>query len=823
MISTKKAFVFLFLISISTLFAQQKTESKKITITGKMIEKTTSLPLEYATITFRKPNTTQAVSGGITNNKGEFSIEINSGTYDVKYEYISFKTIELKSQIFNSNTNLGTISLEDDAQKLDAVEIRSEKTTVDIRLDKKVYNVGKDILVRGGTVSDVLDNVPSVAVSAEGTVSLRGNENVRILIDGKPSSAINVSDALRLIPADAIDKVEVVTNPSARYDAEGGGGIINIILKKGKNQGLNGTFIVSAGEPENSSASANINLKSEQFNLFTTIGYNKRKNPGNTKIDQENLNLDGSIKSYLEERRDSKKFGQGANINFGIELLLDKNTSWTNALSYRNNEGGNKENVLYYNYDGSKSFVNTGQRFNDLISNSENVEYTTNFIKKFKKDGHKLSIDGAFSQEKENEFSGIEGIILETNAFVSSESTRKENKQNRNLIQADYVLPIKENSQIEAGFRGNYINLLADYQVQERVTPTSPFTNVAQFTNILEYKENVNALYAQFGSKISKLSYLFGLRFEDSRIEVNQLTSNIYKTKNYNNFFPSAFLTYQISENSNLSLNYSKRITRPRDRFINPFASYTSNINLFQGNPDINPALSDAYDIGFLRKWDKVTLSTSAYFNHTTNSFQIVRKERGDQINGVPVIINTPFNLSNDDKLGFEFTLNYAFKKWWKINGNFNFFNNKTTGDYSYINSANNLVVQNFDYNANTWFTRITSKITLPYKIEWQTNATYNAPQKYRQGTIKGIAAANVAFSKDVLKDMGTISFNVSDVFNSRKRKQDLQLPTVNSNSEMQWRQRQFTLSFTYRFNKKKTDKDNKLKQNENGEGENMG
>lgn len=413
MISIKKAFALFLLLSISTLFAQQRQESKKITITGKIVEKSTSLPLEYATITFKKPNTTQAVSGGITNDKGEFSIEINPGTYDIKYEFISFKTIEVKGKTFDSNTNLGTISLEDEAQKLDAVEIRIEKTTIDIKLDKKVYNVGKDILVKGGTVSDVLDNVPSVAVSAEGTVSLRGNENVRILIDGKPSSAINVSDALRLIPADAIDKVEVVTNPSARYDAEGGGGIINIILKKGKNQGLNGTFIVSAGEPENSSASANINLKSEQFNLFTTIGYNKRKNPGNAKINQENFDSNGLLESYLEERRDSRKYGKGANVNFGIELLLDKNTSWTNALSYRQNKGGNKENVLYYNYDENRSFVNTGQRYNDLTSNSENVEYTTNFITKFKKDGHKLSIDGAFSQEKENEASSIEGIILE--------------------------------------------------------------------------------------------------------------------------------------------------------------------------------------------------------------------------------------------------------------------------------------------------------------------------------------------------------------------------------------------------------------------------
>ena len=821
--SLKKAITLFFLLSISILFAQKQQEGKKIKITGKIIEKSTSLPLEYATITFRKANTQQAVSGGITDAKGEFSIEINPGIYDAKFEFISFKTVEMKGKIFDSSSNLGVISLEDEARKLDAVEIRMEKTTVDIKLDKKVYSVGKDILVRGGTVSDVLDNVPSVAVSAEGAVSLRGNENVRILIDGKPSSAINVNDALRLIPADAIDKVEVVTNPSARYDAEGGGGIINIILKKGKNQGLNGTFIVSVGEPENSSASANVNLKSEQFNLFTTIGYNKRKNPGSTKIDQESFDDYHNLTSYLEERRDSRKYGQGANINFGIELLLDKNTSWTNTFNYRNNDGGNKENVLYYNYDNNRIFTYTGQRYNDLISTNENVEYTTNFIKKFKKEGHKLTIDGAFSQEKENESSSIEGTILQTNAFVSSERTRKNNTQGRNLIQADYVLPIKKNTQIEAGFRGNYVDLLTDYQVEEKLTQTSSFTNIADFTNKLAYKENINAFYTQFGSKINKFSYLLGVRYEDSRIEINQLTSNIYKTKKYHNFFPSAFLTYEISGNSSVSVNYSKRITRPRDRFINPFASYTSNINLFQGNPDINPALSDAYDLGYLKKWDKVTLSTSVYFNHTTNSFQVVRKERGDKINGIPVILNTPFNLATDDKLGFEFTLNYAFKKWWKINGNFNFFNNKTTGEYSYINTSNNLVVQNFDFNANTWFTRITSKITLPYKIEWQTNATYNAPQKYGQGVMKAIFGANIAFSKDVLKDMGTLSFNVSDVFNSRKRRQDLELPRVNSNSEMQWRTRQFTLSFTYRFNKKKTDKESKPRQTEGNEGENMG
>lgn len=820
----KKIGTLFLLLSISSLFGQQNQEAKKITVSGKIIEKSSSLPLEYATIVFQRSNTTQAAYGGITDAKGEFKIEITPGTYDLKYEYISFKTIQVKAVTFNSNQNVGTIALEDEAQQLDAVEIRVERTSVDIKLDKKVYSVGKDIMVRGGTVSDVLDNIPSVTVDSEGTVALRGNENVRILIDGKPSNAINISDALKLIPAEAIDKVEVVTNPSARYDAEGGGGILNIILKKGKNQGINGTFVASAGDPRNTGLSANLNFKQEASNFFTTIGYNNRSFPGNTKIDQENFNPDGSLKSVLNERRKNDRMGEGLNANFGLELLLNKSTSWTNALNYRKNDGSNIENVLYYNYDANRTFVNTRQRYNDLISDNEDVEFTSNFIKNFKKDGHKLTVDASFSLNRDKDHASIEGIVIETGQFVSSERTNKDNKQNRSLIQADYVLPIKENTQIEAGFRGNYVSLLADYRVEEIKPPASYFTNVDAFTNKLEYNENVNALYAQYGSKVNKFSYLLGLRFEDSKIEVNQLTSNIYKTKTYSNFFPSAFLTYEFSENSSVSLNYSKRISRPRDRFINPFTSYTSNINLFQGNPDINPSFSNAFDLGYLKKWDKITLSTSAYFNHTTNSMEIVRKERGDEIDGIPVIINTPFNLGTNDRLGFEFTLNYSFKKWWKLNGNFNFFNVKNEGDYTYINSDNEVVTQDFDSNATSWFTRITSKVTLPYKIEWQTNATYNAAQRNAQGTTKGIAAANLAFSKDVLKDMGTISLNVNDVFNSRKRIQELHLPNVNSNSEMQWRTRQFTVSFTYRFNKKKTDKDAKPRQNDgNGDQEFMG
>lgn len=818
--SFKKSFLIFTLLLVGTSVFSQ-TSFKKVNLTGKILDKNSSAPIEYAVISVLKAGSLEIVTGGTSDKNGDFTITLNSGNYDLKFEFDGFKTVEKQNQNISSDTNLGNILLEENTKQIEEIVIRTEKTTVDIKLDKKVYNVGQDLMVKGGTVSDVLDNIPSVAVDTEGNVSLRGNENVRVLIDGKPSNAISVADALRILPADAIDKVEVITNPSARYDAEGGGGIINIILKKGKNKGLNGTVIATAGDPKNNGLSANINSKTDHYNLFTTIGYNDRNSPGRTKINQENFDTNGDLLSYIEERRENDRFSKGVNANFGMEFFLteDKKTTWTNSLNYRNNKGNNYEDVKYYNFDNNRNFVNTRLRDNNSDSQNEAIEFSSNFIKKFKKDGHQLTVDASISLNKEDDFTNIYGSILETNAFVSDEKTSKIGRQNRNLFQADYVLPIKENTQFEAGFRGSYTNSSSDYEVLEKVNQNDPYTSIAAFTNNFEYIENVSAVYTQFGTKFfNKLSVLAGLRFENTNLEINQLLTSDFNKRNYNNLFPSFFFTYELNDDSSLSLNYSKRISRPRDRFINPFSSYTSNVNLMVGNPYLNPSLTDAFDIGYLRKWKDVTLSTSAYYNHSTDAFQFVRKERGDAINGIPVIINTPFNLGEDNRIGMEFTVNYSLKKWWKLNSNFNFFYNETKGEYQYYNTNNDLVVQNFNYNSSTWTTRLTSKINLPYKIDWQTNATYNAGQKTAQGKSKGIAAMNLAFSRDVLKDKGTISFNVNDVFNSRKRIQDLHLPNVNSYSEMQWRVRQITVSFTYRFNKLKNEKEKQPKREQESE-----
>lgn len=813
----KHALTLLFLMISFLGFSQQGGQSKKVKVTGKVIDKATKQPLEYTTVTFQNPQNPSDIAGGITDEKGEFQFEINAGVYDVKVEFISFKPIEIKQRSILENTNLGSFALAEDATMLNAVEVRQEVSSVSLKLDKKVYDVGQDMMVKGGSVSDVLDNVPSVSVDADGTVSLRGNESVRILIDGRPSNAINMAEALRQIPADAIDKVEIITNPSARYDAEGGGGIINILLKKGKNQGINGVITATVGDPETYGITGTINYKTEKFNLFTTQGYNYRTSPGNMMTDTEYLNPTADF-SYIDERRNNERVREGYNANFGIDLFLDESTTWTHIFSFRNSKGDNPQNTIFYNYDANRNLNSIRTRFNNEISDDENVEYATNFIKKFKKEGHQLTLDANISLGRDND----QALIFDD--INTDERTGNIQKQTTTQLQADYVLPIKEESRFEAGYRGSFTDNLADFKSDTLNVATNQYETNFNLSNEFEYIENVNALYAQFGSKISKFSYLLGLRWEDSQIQVNQLSTDDYNTKKYNNFFPSAFLSYELSEQSNVSLSYSRRIQRPRGRFLNPFQNRSSDINVFQGNPDLDPAMTDAFDLGYLKRWRKLTLSTSAYLNHTSDVFQFVRRESGDFVNGTPVILSGPINLAKEYRFGFEFTLNYNPFKWWRLNSNFNLFRNETVGDYTYVNSLGEDVSINLDNIATGWFTRVNSKITLPFKIEWQLNGTYNAPQKNFQGKSLGVLSANTALSKDILKEKATISLNVSDIFNSRKRIVETNIADVlNSYSEMQWRERQINLSFTYRFNKKKNEKERQPGREAGEESEYMG
>ena len=823
------------LIAVLVFFFYQIAEAQRpqgnpnqqetIEISGKVIDEDTKQPLEYATVVLTSVKS-KKVTGGLTDKNGGFKIEVSKGVYDISIEFISFKTYKLTNRTISSKTNLGVVSLATDSESLDEVEIIAEKTTVEIRLDKKIYNVGKDLTVRGGTVSDVLDNVPSVSVDVEGNVALRGNDNVRILINGKPSGLVglNSTDALRQLPADAIEKVEVITSPSARYDAEGTGGILNIILRRSKIQGLNGAITTNIGYPKSGGISGNVNYRTGDFNFFTTSGYNYREVPGNSFTSSEFISTTPS--TFLEETRNFDRIRKGLSINTGIEWYVNETSSLTASVVFR--ESDNESNTVNNIFQRDILGIETNTvRLDPELEDDKTVQFSLNYDKNFEKDGHKLTFDFQYedSTEEENSLINQDGTDVE--------KVNTDENQERILLQTDYVLPVGENTQLEFGYRGNFNRLDTDYRVEQNISGT--FELNTDLSNRLLFDENINALYSQYGTKINSFSILLGLRMESTRITIDQVTTNDRQVKSYANLFPTVNLGYEINDKESITLGYNRRIRRPRSRFINPFPSRSSATNLFQGNPDIDPSISDGFDLGYLNRFGKLTLNTSVYFQHATDAFSFVslatdnfyifdlnrtiniNDENFDDFDRdytlTPIIKRTPINLATNDRYGFEFTLTYNPSRKWRINGNFNLFKSITRGDFE---------GENFDADNTSWFIRFNNKVTLPGKIDWQTRLSYRGPSENAQNKNEGIFSTNMAFSKDIFKEKASLAFNISDLFNSRKRKSETFTPTFIGYSEFQWRERSFNLSFTYRFNQKKKRQQGE-RDNDGGEEEGFG
>jgi hypothetical protein len=797
--------LFLTLISVG---GQAQQSPNSITISGTVIDQDSGQPLEYATFVLQEAGNPDKVTGGITDLDGNFEIETAPGQYNIRVEYISYKTYSLNNQSYTSSTNLGNIILAPDVAQLQEVEVVGEKTTVEVRLDKKIYNIGKDITTSGGNVSDALNNIPSVSVDVEGGISLRGNENVRILINGKPSAlaGFGSTDVLQQLPADAIEKVEVITSPSARYDAEGTAGILNIVLKKEKTLGINGSVNATVGYPFNARATTNFNLRTDKFNIFNTLGYFHRESPGNGYSD--NTYSQGEFDRIIEDR-DISRNDDGFNLNIGMEYFLTEKSSITGSFFYRisdENDLTENDNQRFTNATlASRTF-----RTEDQGEDDSSYQYSFNYTNNINDDGHKLTADFQYSYDDES----ILTVIQENNTVPNTDLLALENiyedqTQDDILAQVDYVLPIGD-AQFEAGYRGTFEKEVNDYQLDQFNLDTEEFETNTDLTNIFTYHENVNAVYTQYGNKFGKFSFLAGLRLEntemrggvDSDIDSEALQEilgedvDLNFDKNYLGLFPTINLIYEFGENQNLSLGYNRRINRPRGWFINPFPSRSSRTNVFQGNPDLDPAFANAFDLGYLKRWSKLTFTSSIYYQRETNSFERIQEETGEVTSdGIRIIRSIPINLSTNERIGAEAGMLYNPTKWMRLNGSFNFFRFTSDGTFNGVN---------FGAENTSWFARFSSKFTLPAKIDFQANSFYMGPRQNAQTDTKGMFSLNLAMSKDLFKDNATISLNVSDVFNSRRRQSFTETQFFTSDSEFQWRVRQVNLSLIYRFNQPK-------------------
>ncbi|MCH1417333.1 MAG: TonB-dependent receptor [Flavobacteriaceae bacterium] len=798
------------LIGLSSLAQRPQNFQKpaKITLSGKVIDQETQQPLEYATITLKNARFPDRLQGGITNDEGLFNFEIFPGRYTVTTEYISFEKDIKEGVVLRESKDLGTIALGMEVNSLNEVELVAERTEVEIRLDKRVYNVGKDITVRGGSVSDVMDNIPSVSVDVEGNISLRGNNNVRILINGKPSGLVGLSgpDALRQLPAESIERVEVITSPSARYEAAGTAGILNIILKREELAGFNGSFILNGGTPTSYGGSASLNWRNKKLNVFTTTSYNNGKSLGGGVFNSEYFN-GNQASTFTNETRDYNRNRERFFINLGAEYYFDDNTSLTVSAFTRTSNNGSNNTTIIEDVALNGNILNRLGRYQDETEEDNSGQFTANFTKKFNDKGHELVIEFQSEESSEDESDFADN----TNVFDQTSST--EEKQKRQLLQLDYVYPIDENTQFEAGFRGNYSQQDTDYQVFD-INGNESTLNT-DLTNYLGFTQNVNAAYTQFGKKINQFSYLLGIRMENTKIVIDQRTADIYKEKKYTDWFPTLNLSYEFNERENITLGYSRRIRRPRSWSLNPFQSLTSLTFFRQGNPDLDPSYANSFDLGYLKRWDKFTLNGSVYYSTSKQVITRITETTGtivrisdDPVIDVPALRSTSINLAENNRTGTEFTLTYSPNRQVRISGNFNIFNSETIGTYE---------DQVLDAEIVSWFARINASFPLPFGITTQLRTFYRGPSANAQTESQGILSMSGAINKDLFNKKGTLSFRASDIFNSRRRKSTTLTENFTNYTEFQWRQPTYIFTFTYRINENKNSR--KRSQRSNGEG----
>ncbi|AFL96717.1 outer membrane receptor protein [Ornithobacterium rhinotracheale DSM 15997] len=759
-----------------------------------------NFPIPYAHITFENIKDDKIFKETYTESNGEFSIEIPAGTYEMSIQPVNGGLIK-REKIFNKDTDFGIIQIEAKSISLSEVNAVGSKPLYRLELDKRVYDMERDPSVRGASISDALNNVPSIQVDTDGTISLRGNTNLRVLIDGKPSAMTgisNVADALKNLPAESVQRVEVITNPSARYDAEGTAGIINIIMKKGSNIGFNANFNTTLGIPEQESFSANMNFKTKKWNFFINPNIRHSNYAGKRSFNNAFFDTAGKVKSRETQNGETQRKRFSTGVNLGVEHYISDKTSVTLSGNFNYREGDNLSTLNYnsYAYDelvGKRKRITTERAFD------RSVEGVFSLKHEFNDKGHELNFVATSSYSPDNARSNIQAITeLGTQPNLSQRSFNPESST-RNLLKLDYVLPLQEKARFEFGYKGEWQSNTSDYAVQN--LDSDIWITKKGFADVLDYDQNIQAVYSQYGNKHGRFSYLFGLRMEHSDIKIASKNANKKNNKNYSSWFPSASLNYSLDdkENNQIQITYSRRIRRPMGRFLSPFNNYSDDRNVFIGNPDLDPTFSDAYELSYITQIGKVSITPSVYYRHSKDEINVFRRRA--EIDGNQTFITQPINAGSQNSYGMEFIVSAPLAKWWRMFSNFNFYKYKMDAIYHDPLSQK---AYDLSRDAFNWSGRISNNLKLPGKIETQLSAFYYGPVRSEQSKSKAMYGIDLGMSKDVLKGNGTLTLNVRDILNSRKRRVENYGEDYFSEMEMQWRPRSMSLSFSYRINQKK-------------------
>lgn len=779
-------FKHLILVSMFFLFSTFTTfgQNKSIKISGQVLDSLSKQPVAFATILAIEKGTKKALTGTTTLENGSFNLEINTTDFYIEISFLGFKTKTIKTlNITNGKADLGVILITEDAEQLNEVLVQAEISKTEFKLDKRIFNIGKDISSTGASALEVLNNVPSVNVNIEGQISLRGSQGVQILINGKPSViASDEGNALGTITADMIDRIEVITNPSAKYDAEGTSGIINIVLKKEELRGLNGSVSLNTGTPINQSIGLSLNRRTEKFNLFSQLGIGYRKLPNDRESISNDLINNTSLESKGTEYRNEKFY----NIILGTDYHINKNNILTLSgnFAYEVEEQPSETRFNLINNTGNSTSI--WKRTEDTEATNPKWQYELQYKKDFDDyEEHTLlfsALGRFFGKDQSSDF--IDSTISGTDAD-DEQKTRTEFKEANYTFKLDYTKPYSEKFTIETGAQYVLNNVSNDYEVQDLIG--NIFVSNPDLTNIFEFDQNVLGLYGTTAYEGDKWGIKIGLRLENTDLKTLLANTNQQNNQSYTNLFPSFHSSYKVSDSYSLQVGYSRRVYRPRLWDLNPFFNIRNNFNIRTGNPELRPEFTDSYEITNIYDLGKASLNFGVYYRYTTDAIE-------RRISTFENNVNTfkPLNIGTTKAIGVEFNAKYNVAKWLTFNGDLNYNSFKREGTFN---------TTSIDFNADQWTSKLTSKLKLPAQIDFEIIGNYISGTKTVQGKTAENLFADLGLRKKIIKGKGILSFSVRDIFASRVEKNETiqdDFYLFNRNQ----RGRFVTVGFSYGFGK---------------------
>ena len=684
--------------------------------------------------------------------------------------------------VVNNVVDLGNITLQADRLALDAVVIRGEVSKTVFKLDRRVFNVGKDISTSGASALEVLNSVPSVNVSIEGDISLRGSSGVQVLINGKPSVlADGSSNALGTITADMIEKIEVITNPSAKYDASGTAGILNIILKKEDEKGWNGSVSLNTGIPDNHSFGVSVNRRTKKFNLFAQGGVGYRSLPKELEAVNRNLQSDEVVSSIGKEYRNE----MFTNLRLGTDYHINSRNVLTlsGSVAYEVEDQPSAYNFGFIN--GNNETISTWLREETTEATNPKYQYEFNYNKEFKNNKERTfqfsALGSFFGKDQASQFTNT--TLTGTDLDEDQQTETNFNKTDY-TFKADYVHPLNKLYTIETGAQYVINDVGNDFEVRNLIN--DEYVVSEALTNSFDWNQDVLGVYTTAAYERSKFGVKAGLRLEHTNVNTLLRNTNEANAQQYTNFFPTLHSSYKFGEKFSLQAGYSRRILRPRLWDLNPFFNIRNNFNIRVGNPDLQAEFTDSYELTSIYKLGKVSLSSSLYHRYTTD---VVERVATFEEN---VTYTRPENIGTNSTIGFETNGKYSYKKWLTLNGDIN---------YNYFNRDGTFQNQVFDFTGSQFTSRLGSKISLPKDIDVELTGNYRSGYKTVQGERSPYAFLNIGVRKKMFKGKTIVNLGIRDVFASR-----IEEVFVNNSSfetySHSMRGRFITLGISYGFGK---------------------